>query len=159
MNQKIVVISIALFILIVAGMFIFAYLKKSEVTEPIVEETPTPQEDVEYASITVITAKHFFIDGVHTLAGEIPMPTPCDLLEAEARVAESFPEQVTIDFNVINTAEMCAQVITPQRFMVTASASEGATFKATLMGRPVELNLVPAGAGETPEDFELYIKG
>lgn len=159
MNQKTVIISISLFILIIVGMFTFAYLKKAEVNEPIQEEIQTPEEEVAFASITRIDAKHFYIDGVHTLVGEIPMPTPCDLLEADARVAESFPEQVTIDFNVINTAEFCAQVVTLQRFKVSATASENATFNAVFMGRSVELNLVPPAEGETPEDFELFIKG
>lgn len=159
MNQRTIVIAVALFILIVAGMFTFAFMKKNELVEqePVVEDEA--QEEVEYASVTRITGKHYFIDGVHTIAGEIPMPTPCDLLEVEAMVMESMPEQVALDFTVINNAEFCAQVVTPQRFMVSATASEVATFSATFMGRPVELNLVPAGEGETPEDFELFIKG
>jgi hypothetical protein len=69
------------------------------------------------------------------------------------------PEQVTLDFNVINNAEVCAQVVTTQRFKVEAQASEQAIIKARFMGREVELNLVPPSAGETPEDFELFIKG
>ena len=159
MNQRTIVIAVALFILIVAGMFTFAFMKKNELVEqePVVEDEA--QEEVEYASVTRITGKHYFIDGVHTIAGEIPMPTPCDLLEVEAVVMESMPEQVAFDFTVINNAEFCAQVVTPQRFMVSATASEVATFSATFMGRPVELNLVPAGEEETPEDFELFIKG
>ena len=159
MNQRTIVIAVALFILIVAGMFTFAFMKKNELVEqePVVEDEA--QEEVEYASVTRITGKHYFIDGVHTIAGEIPMPTPCDLLEVEAMVMESMPEQVALDFTVINNAEFCAQVVTPQRLMVSATASEAATFSATFMGRPVELNLVPAGEGETPEDFELFIKG
>jgi len=161
MQQKTIVISIALFLVIVVGMFMFAYLKKAEVVNaPVVtDEDIATEGEVKYASITRVTAKHFFKDGVHTLAGEIPMPTPCDLLEAEARVMESFPEQIAIDFNVINNAEFCAQVITPQRFKVSASASEGAVFSAEFMGRQVELNLVPAAEGESPDDFELFIKG
>jgi len=159
MNQRIVIISISLFVLIIVGMFAFAYLKKAEVAEQTQDEVQMPEEEVAYASITRIDAKHFYIDGVHTLAGEIAMPTPCDLLEANARVAESFPEQITIEFNVINTAEFCAEVVTLQRFKVSATASENATFKATFMGREVELNLVPPAEGETPENFELYIKG
>ena len=158
MNQKAIIICIALFILIVAGMFGFAYLKKAEVTTPVPEEN-LPQEQVEYASITRITAKHFFIDGVHTLAGEIPMPTPCDLLEAEARVMESFPEQVVVDFSVLNNAEFCAQQVTPARFMVSFTASENASISALFMGRAVEPNLVPPAEGETPDDFQLFIKG
>lgn len=158
MNKKTIIVGVVLFALIILGMFAFAHLKKGEVTqqEP---QNQQPEEEVEYASITRITAKHFFIDGVHTLAGEIPMPTPCDLLEADARVMESSPEQIVIDFNVLNNAEFCAQQVTNQRFKVSASASEDATFRATFMGRDVELNLIPPEQGETPEDFELFIKG
>ncbi len=159
MNQRTIVIAVALFVLIVAGMFTFAFLKKNELVEQETNNEEQVQEEVEYASVTRITGKHYFIDGVHTIAGEIPMPTPCDLLEVDAMVMESMPEQVALNFSVINNAEFCAQVVTPQRFMVSATASEGATFSATFMGRPVELNLVPAAEGETPEDFELFIKG
>jgi hypothetical protein len=159
MSQRTIIMCVALFIIIVAGMFGFAYLKKTEVTAPVVEENTQGEEEVKYASITRITAKHFFENGVHTIAGEIPMPTPCDLLEVDAMVAESFPEQVSLNFNVVNNAEFCAQQITPQRFKVTANASEQATFSANFMGRRVELNLVPPDPGETPEDFELFIKG
>lgn len=159
MNQKAIVICIALFILIVAGMFGFAYLKKSEVTPQVTDDTKQGEEQVKYASITRITAKHFYIDGVHTLAGEISMPTPCDLLEADAKVMESSPEQIAVDFNVINNAEFCAQQVTPARFKVSAAASPDATFRATFMGREVELNLVPAAEGESPDDFEIYQKG
>ena len=161
MQQKTIVISIALFIVIVAGMFGFAYLKKNEAAKTPVAETPsnTQATTTPYDSITRIMAKHFFVNGTHTLAGEIAMPTPCDLLESNARVMESMPEQVIVDFTVINTAKTCAQQVTPQRFKVSVQASENATFKATFMGRPVDLNLVPAGTGESPDDFELFVKG
>ena len=159
MSQKSITLIVSLFVLIVVGMFGYAYLKQGEIqseTEPIVE-TPTPE--VPYPNVTRIDAKHFFIDGVHTLVGEIEMPTPCDLLESAATVMESAPEQVLIDFSVINTSEMCTQVITAQRFKVDFSASENATIRALFMGRDVVLNLIPAAPGETPDEFELFIKG
>lgn len=159
-SKKAVVSTIVLFALIVAGMFTFAFLKKNEIEQEVISDTiEQPMPDDKYASITRVDAKHYFIDGVHSLVGEIPMPTPCDLLEADAIVRESYPEQIAINFTVINTAEVCDQIITPQRFKVSASASETATFSATFMGRLVELNLIPAGAGETPDEFELFIKG
>jgi hypothetical protein len=161
MHNRTIAVAVALFVLIVAGMFTFAYLKKSELSE----EAVTPQEPQTeplpgpYDYIDRIEAKHFYIDGLHTLVGEIAMPTPCDLLEWDTIVAESFPEQATMDFNVINTAEMCAEVITPQRFKVEFTASENASIRARLVGREVELNLIPPGEGETPDDFEIFIKG
>ena len=160
MNQKAIVICIALFIVIIAGMFAFAYLKKTEINKAPLDSSPTLNDgEVKYASITRITAKHYFIDGVHTLAGEIPLPTACDLLETEALVMESFPEQIAIHFNVLNNAEFCPEQTTNQRFKVSATASKEATFSASFMGREVILNLVPAQEGETPDDFELFIKG
>lgn len=160
MNQKAVAVAISLFLLIVAGMFTFAYVKKQELKnqEPAAQ-TKTQTGDVKFASITRIDAKHYYIDGVHTYVGEIPLPTPCDLLETSMIVAESYPEQMRIDFNVINTAEVCTQVVTNQRFKVDATASKDATVSAFFMGRNVELNLTEALPGEKPEDFELFIKG
>ncbi len=157
MNQKTIIICIALFILIVVGMFTFAYLKKQEIKI----ETPvvTEQKELPYPLVTGITAKHYFIDSVHTFVGEITLPTPCDLLQSQALVRESMPEQVALDFSVINTAQTCAQQTTNQRFKTSAIASEGATFSAQFMGRTVPLNLIPAASGETPEEFELFIKG
>ncbi len=158
MDKRTIALTVTLFALIVAGMFVFAYLKRSEQVQVVIE-TPTAESDVLYPDVTRIDAKHFYNEGAHTFVGEIQLPTPCDLLEGAARVMESYPEQIVLDFNVINNADSCAQVITSARFYITATASDKATVSAVFMGRPVELNLVPAAPGETPEDFELFIKG
>lgn len=160
MSQKSIVLVVILFILLVVGMFMFAYLKKGEIAAPTADQTPTEVPDaVPYPQVTRIEAKHFFIDGVHTVAGEIILPTPCDLLEAEVMVQESFPEQAIIDFTVINNAEVCAQQETAQRFKVDFAASPEATIVGRFMGREIVLNLIPAAPGELPEDFEVFIKG
>ena len=138
----------------------FAFMKKDELKD---QQQPTPEPTVEedkYAHIDRIDGKHFYSDGVHTVVGEVPMPTPCDLLEVDAIVRESYPEQIQLDFSVLNNAEFCAEVVTPQRFKISASAhSPDADFRARFNGRSIELNLTPALPGETPEDFELFIKG
>jgi hypothetical protein len=153
-----IVAAIIIFACIIAGMFVFAFLKKSELKEVPIVQTP-PVVTTPYDNITRIEAKHYFIDGTHTIAGEMLMPTACDLINWEPIIRESMPEQVTISFTVINNAESCAQVITPARFLVPFTASADAQIDATLNGRVVELNLIPATEGEKPEDFELYIKG
>jgi len=161
MDKRSIIAIICFFVLLVAGMFVFAFMKKSEITEEQqVQQTDSePEPAVEYASITRIDGKHYFIDGVHTVVGEIPMPTPCDLVEVNTEVEESSSETVVLNFNVINNADYCAQVVTPQRFSASAQASEEANFSANFMGREVQLNLIPALPGETPEEFELFIKG
>ena len=106
-----------------------------------------------------ITAKHQFKNGTHIVAGQVNSPTPCHLVTTSARVAESFPEQVTIDFKETSSGEICAQVVTTNRFKIDFQASENATIKATWNGQPVELNLIPAGANEDLINFEIFIKG
>lgn len=159
MNQRTITILVILFVLVVIGMFAYAYLNKPQDEARQEEDTMTEEIKTPYDYITHVDAKHFYIDGTHTVAGEIDMPTPCDLLEADAAVAESMPEQILINFSVINNSDTCAQVITPQRFLVSFDASEEASIEARFMGRDVELNLIPAAEGESPDDFELYIKG
>lgn len=161
MEQKHVVGSVFLLGLIILGMFVFAYLKRTELREAAVQpEVPAPAAEVSpYADITRIEAKHFFDGKTHTIVGEIPMPTPCDLLNWSSRIAESMPETVTVDFDVVNNAEACAQVVTPQRFKVSFDASENAVIRATLEGRELLINLIPPGSGESPDDFEVFIKG
>lgn len=158
MDKRSIILVVSLLALVVAGMFVFAYLKKGEVAEsPAVVNSE--DKVVPYSDIKRIDAKHYFVDGVHTFVGEIIMATPCDLVETDSAVMESYPEQVKLNFNVINNAESCAQMITAQRFMVSATASVDAKFFAFFMGREVELNLIPAAPGESPDEFELYIKG
>ena len=160
MEQKHIVVSVIALVLIIAGMFIFAYLKKNELSQPQVPEVTTTQDgDSPYADITRIDAKHFYIPPTHTIAGEMIMPTPCDLLNWTTRTVAGTPEQVVVDFTVVNHAESCVQVATPQRFKVSFDASENAVIRATLQGRELQVNLVPALPGETPDDFELFIKG
>lgn len=160
MGKNNIIIATTILALIVVGMFTFTYIKKQEMqvdkseTSPVVIDETSP-----YGDIIRIDAKHFFINGKHTLAGEIAMPTPCDLLNWDTRILESSPEQVMIDFKVVNHAQTCAQVVTPQRFLVSFEASEQAKIRAFIMSREVELNLIPPMEGETPEDFELFIKG
>lgn len=108
---------------------------------------------------TVVTAKHAYRDGKHIIAGEIPLPTPCDILEASA-VASADKKQVLVTLvSSIKSGETCAQMITPARFKVTVAAHKDATMLATLNGQEVTLNLIEASAGEDLDNFELYIKG
>ncbi len=159
-EHKNILVAGVLLIVIIIGMFVFAYLKKveiekgSEMVAPVSEDT-----DGAFGGITRIDGKHFYIAPTHTIVGEILMPTPCDLLNWDTRILESAPEQVIIDFKVINHAEVCAQVVTPQRFKVSFEAMENATIRATLQGKAIEVNLVPASSDESPDDFELFIKG
>ena len=159
MSNKTIAVVISLFVCIVAGMFLFTYLQKQKPVETVPAQPEPIATNTNPYGITRIDGKHFFRNGVHTIVGALVLPTPCDLLTTDAVIAESFPEQVTFRFSVVNTTDTCAQVVTNQRFKVEAKASKNAALSATFMGKPVELNLVEASPNETPEEFELFIKG
>ena len=108
---------------------------------------------------TVVTAKHAYRNGTHIVAGEIPLPTPCHILES-AGSASSDKSHVFIELtSSVKTGDVCAAVITPARFKVSVKANKNATISATLNGKEVILNLIEAGPNENLDNFELYIKG
>jgi hypothetical protein len=162
LSPRIVYLFVTVLVLIIAGMFTFAYLKRAEIATPA-PAAPEPMAPTTTVAVPFyasrIDVKHFIEGTTHTFAGTVEMPTPCDLLSAQAIVQESLPEQIVIDFSVTNNAEACAQVITPQRFKVEATASREATVRGTWQGVPIEINLIPAAPGERPEDFEVFYKG
>jgi len=160
MNTKTIYLIVGLFVLIILGMIIFTMIAQRNInsTTPGNQTGEIPLPTNPYG-IERIDAKYFYINGVHTIVGMLSLPTPCDLLEGTAQVAESMPEQITFEFDVINTSDMCAQVVTEQRFRIDATASENASLQVRFMGMPVELNLIQASESESPEDFELFMKG
>ena len=161
MTKSSITLCIGLLIALVMGMFTYTFLKRQEINQtnaPVVAPS-TATTTNSYGYVTSITTKHFYLDGVHTFVGSIDMPTPCDLLDSAVTIRESFPEQVVLEFRVINNTNDCAPIITPQRFKVAVVASVGAILSATFMDRPVQLNVIPAKRGEVPEDFEIFIKG
>ncbi len=109
----------------------------------------------------IVTVKHAYKDGKHIVVGSLMVPTPCDQLSWDVRVAESMPEQISIAFTTTKKegTEVCPQVLTAKQFKVEATASSSATWSATLDETPLRLNIIEAGEGEDLEKFEVQIKG
>lgn len=150
------------------AVFIFVGFQKSSISTtppdnalPIA--TTTTWEDTpaqpQITQKTVITAKHAYRNGEHIIAGEIPLSTPCDILESSATASGDGKSVLVQLVSSIKTGESCPPSITPARFKVTAKAAKNATLSATLNGQEVTLNLIEAGPTENLDDFQLYIKG
>ena len=101
-------------------------------------ETGDGSAGVQVTTKTVITAKHAYQSGTHIVAGEVPLPTPCHLIEANGSASEDKTVLLEIASS-IKTDEMCAQVITPARFKVIVKAVQSAEITATLNGQAVRL--------------------
>jgi hypothetical protein len=103
-----------------------------------------------YDTSEYIRIEHVYARGTHTLIGEIPLPTPCHVLDSSTMIAESFPEQVTVNFVATTASEMCAQVITPEPFQVSFEASANALIRLTLNGDALKYIVTDSEVVETP---------
>ena len=90
-----------------------------------------------------LTVNHYFqengVNGSHTIEGTITLPTPCHTITNEVLVAESFPEQISINFTTHPDSGICTQVLADKFFRVSFQASKDAIIRATLDGKPIEL--------------------
>lgn len=92
-----------------------------------------------------IAAVHSYDNGTHTLAGEIDLPTPCHTLNVEALVRESFPEQVSIEFDTTSgDGDLCAQVITPTPWDISFQASEEPVITGAFNDEPIRMEIEEA---------------
>jgi len=160
LNQRALIVSTLLFLLIIGGMFFYAYSKRSEFANTASTQIPVVQPQPQAEDAVRINAVHFFKDGKHTIVGDIMMPTPCDLLEATSTISAGTPEQITIAIHTVNHTQACAQVLTLERFRVDFIAAKDAHIEATLDGKKTILNLKDAEPGMKPETLQdLYFKG
>jgi len=155
MNTRLYVGIISILVLAVALGSVWYYVRHSE------DVTPTQLAPEEGYIPQIIQAKHQFKEGIHTIAGEVDLPTPCYLLETDSfvEVREPAEDRATVLFTTVNESDICAQVITPVRFKEVFGAGEDAEIVATWNGKPVHLNLIEVSPDEDLDLFELFIKG
>lgn len=153
--QKTLISVIVILVVLTAGYWWYSSRGEEEgIGDTDTSSIPLSEQDI-------VTVKHAYKDGSHIIVGSLMLPTPCEELSWDARVAESMPEQVAITFTTKTKegSEVCAQVATARSFKVTVKASEQARFSATQNGTPLRLNIIEAGEGEDLENFEVNIKG
>ena len=160
---------IAGIIIIAVVVFVFISFQKStfdtqlpspeEVASTTAWENAPATPDITITPKTVVSAKHAYRNGEHIIAGEVPLPTPCHILDSNAVVSTDKKNILLQLTSSVVSGEVCAAVVTPARFKVTAKADKNATITATLNRQDVTLNLIDAGPNDDLDNFELYIKG
>ncbi|MEK7579561.1 MAG: hypothetical protein AAB460_03475 [Patescibacteria group bacterium] len=140
MNKALLII--ILIIVVVLGVFMW---QRSDDTDEVVG---TPQGG-EYVAPSTIALTHQYTNGTHTYAGKLTVPTPCYDITADASVAESFPEQVSVSISVTGASagETCAQVVTEKDFTVSFSASQSASPSFRINGATVEAQVTEGSTG------------
>jgi uncharacterized membrane protein YqiK len=162
-NKKPIVLIVVLVVLFVlATLFVQFFAKdmfgRKQSAQVINSQNQAPDE----SERQIITALHQFSKGRHTIAGEVNVPTPCHVLNQDVSInSATSPEQINIAFSTTakDDESLCAQVLTSTRYKIDFVALENAVITATWNGAPAQLNLVPVAAGESLENFDVFIKG
>lgn len=158
MNYRIntkVVTAVAVLVCIAIGLFVYTLVTApTEISVSDENQTGILEENDQ----RILTAKHQYVDGVHTIAGKTEVPTPCHRLVAEPFFVQGSTEGVEIRFNTLLEGEECPSELFEVPFRVSFEANEDASLSATWNGAPVRLNLIPLQEGEVLDE-EIYIKG
>jgi len=157
MNYRIntrIIILVAALVVVAIGLFTYTLVSAPSSDElPIVNE----QKPEDAVPERIISARHQYVDGIHTVAGKAQVPTPCHRLIADPFLLEN-NTVVEVRFSTFLEGAECPASPMDAPFRVTFEAAENVTMQATWDGAPARLNLVPLGPGETLDD-ELYFKG
>ncbi len=157
MNKRAGIVIVAIIIVLILAFTLYKQFGPSQKASVIDSQQTTPVQSNQ--EVRIITALHQYKDGKHIIAGQTEVPTPCHVLSETVSVTDTTPAQVTVAFTSAASADNCAQVETVARFKTDFVAPENSVFSATWNGAPAQLNLVPAGADDNLEDFDVFIKG
>lgn len=153
-NTKVVSLVVML-VLVAAVLFVYTLVSAPTGEKIVFDETNTTQSNkVE----KVLTAKHQFQDGLHTIVGSADVPTRCHRLVAETFFTSEDLSSVEVRFSTFMEGEACPNEFFEVPFRVSFEAREDVVLQATWNGDIARLNLIPLQPGEVLED-EIYIKG
>jgi hypothetical protein len=148
---------VTLLVLIAAGLFVYTLISaptSEEVTEEEMQAVPAP-ETMEQ----IISAKHQYREGVHTIAGMAQVPTSCHGIVIEPFFVDgAATTTVELRFTTVLEGEECPAVPSDAPFMVSFEAPEDVRVEVVWDGTPVRLNLMPVGPDESLGE-EFYFKG
>ena len=157
-NQKQNILPALLAVLVV---FVFVLLGYSTVSEESrfkfkKDRVDTKENINSLPKESALAVAHHFSGGLHTYAGAIETPTPCYKVSSKIFSQKSTPEIIEISFNTKDSGGICAQVITPQEFMVSFSAGSDAKVSARLNGSPINLSVIEVSSFDSLHSFKSY---
>jgi hypothetical protein len=127
------------------------FLKANKVESPTQEIDQ--QEQATYDR--TIDIKHQYKDGKHIFAGVVEVPTPCH----QANLAIVGGEIAQLNFSIVDSGEICAQVISDANFYAEFEGPENQLFVANLNGEPVNLNKFEVDADLDINSIDIFNKG
>lgn len=80
----------------------------------------------------------YYVNAKYIYFGTVTLPNPCYKVTVSSTIAESFPEQVTLNIVTQASDEICIQVIDERKIAGEIEVSEGAKFTILLNGESVD---------------------
>jgi hypothetical protein len=158
-NRNAVIGWVVVIIVIILILISFYYSRQANVSDQsnttVTQNTPSPTP----SPIQTINVKHQFKAGIHTYAGSIDFPTPCQSLTTVASANPNSPGNYILSFTTTGANSTCAQVVTTRPFKVSFTAPVSAKIIGTLDGNPVRLNIFEVGANDNLDTYNINIKG
>ncbi len=114
-------------------------IKKSQV-QPAREPSPSPvgspfEELIIKKSNFQIQVK--YEDNKFKYAGVVTAANPCELIQTDSKILESYPEQVQISVNTQKSDQICAQVIKNKEFAGEVPAPQSSKVKILFNNSPI----------------------
>lgn len=156
MNTRGVILLFGVIVIVLAGIFFFLEGSSSK-DMPVIPEDNMDSKDEDKNTFEKITLFRMSEGSTHTYKGTITLPTPCHTLQTMIVIAESYPEQVTLDLTSASNAPVCAQVVTEKEFTAQFNASPNHTIRLTMNGKEIPIEVVDGNPSRTPpfESIEL----
>jgi len=137
-NTKLVIVLLVLLTLAIAAGVYYSW-PSSDI--PVVITPPVTEEPraIDIATKTILVT-HNYLNGEHIYEGRLDLQTPCDSIDYDAKIEETFPEKVLVSMRTVKSKQVCAQVITEKPFTVKYKAGPtavGENLSVTLDGKPI----------------------
>lgn len=151
-TQKLVWSIIGVIAVVLIGAGFYFSNQKTDVA-PVVTET-----EIDETAPVTIDVKHQYINGIHTIAGSVDLPTPCHSLAATSTI-NATRTVATIALTSTSSASVCAQVISPNVFKTQFMGAVNMEKVGTFNGKAVNLNFFEVPTDENIDTFQIYTKG
>ena len=126
-----------LFILLVTGCNYVAKPDSGDKPATVDPTAPAGEIAASYSGADISVA--FYNETNHfTYFGTLQAPTPCHEVKVDSIVAESYPEQVSLNIKTEDSGQVCTQVITPKKFSGTINVSKDAKFTISYNNKILE---------------------
>ena len=120
-------------LLVLLGLLILRPAKNVETEQPAIDIPSTFQ-----LSNDIVSLDFEYKEDTYFYSGTVQKPTPCDVVDVESLIFETFPEKVKMDITIEKSDAVCIQVIDEEEISGEFKVDKAATIRVFLDGEEVE---------------------